>query len=269
MKRLILDLRGGLGNQLFQICGAMNYAEKLDMELIVDDSGIRRHSDKTRRNWSKKYQLEEMFNFQNLVWIHPLTIFTSTRRVSKKLDHPLTEIELNKIKEYKKDIRIRDWFYTKEYSLKRNVKALPPKNLSKKCIREVERVSRNNRIAAIHMRFGDFKATSWGVLPDRWYLDAINRITEQGIEHLEVYTDDIGEASRILSYANKTISLKFPEQKEVFLPHELLWLLSHYEVFISSNSSLSWWASFLEPNGMKQIICTWQESLKMDNWELV
>jgi hypothetical protein len=50
---LELEIRGGLGNQLFQLAGALSQAKRLGVGLVVNETALQRHSDYTRQNWIK------------------------------------------------------------------------------------------------------------------------------------------------------------------------------------------------------------------------
>ena len=64
MQRIELALRGGLGNQLFQVAGGIHYAKKFNSALFVDDSALRKHPDPARQNWIKKIHLNDFFFYR-------------------------------------------------------------------------------------------------------------------------------------------------------------------------------------------------------------
>ena len=116
------------------------------------------------------------------------------------------------------------------------------------------------------MRFGDFIETSWGVIPPEWYSKVFKELERSEIEELHIYSDDIEMAQEMISGIPHSLKINFPEQDETFLPHELFWTLRHYQNFVSSNSTLSWWASFLNLAQNPKIYCKWEDHLFLEPW---
>ena len=120
--------------------------------------------------------------------------------------------------------------------------------------------------AAIHVRLGDFKKTVWGALPNSYYQRAVVALLEGGVQEIDCYSDDIEDAKSIFGNLISEVNMIFPEENTSLNPLELLWVLSSYKYFASSNSSLSWWASYLNRNKDRTIYCPWGENLMMKEW---
>lgn len=129
--------------------------------------------------------------------------------------------------------------------------------------------SANIKAAAIHMRFGDFKKTSWGVLPSDWYRAALLQLSQSGIKEVDCFSDDLNDAKQITQGLNHLIRFRFPEERTPLLPHELLYIMSKYRYFVSSNSTLSWWSCYFNSRHDQIIISPWKDELHLDDWRKV
>ena len=116
------------------------------------------------------------------------------------------------------------------------------------------------------MRLGDFHGTSWGVLPISWYGKIFEELNTLGDFHIHIYSDDIKGANEITQMLSPKFEFSFPERDRKLPPHELLWALRNYNTFVSSNSSLSWWASYLNTTENPRIYSAWSEHLHISPW---
>jgi hypothetical protein len=262
---LQLFIRGGLGNQLFQLSGALFHAKRLSANLIVNETALINHSDFTRKNWVSELDLSNFLENNDIEWVSSKRFNVGFRRrkyqeISEEALLTLTKIPTN--------LSLRGWFQTSYFplNLKLGTNALTPKLLSSEVKCFVEDISKTVNLAGIHMRFGDFAATSWGVLSREWYERAFNELDNLGISHVHIYSDEISVAEKLLLEIPHHFSYSFPESRGDFLPHELLWVMRQYKTFISSNSTLSWWASFLNTNVDPTIFCPWEEHLYLKPW---
>jgi hypothetical protein len=260
-----LKIRGGLGNQLFQLSGALFHAKRFAAHLVVDETALKNHHDFTRQNWVKKLDLSGFASGTEIKW-------RSDHRFKVPYDkyafENIGEDSLLKLERLERNLSFRGWFQNSLFpeNLQITKDALVPIAISTTAEQEVRQISNFDGLAGIHMRFGDFKATTWGILSIDWYNQAIKELDKSGIRHLHVYTDEIATAEKILSYTPHQFSISFPEKKGQFMPDELLWILRQYKTFVSSNSTLAWWASYLNINGNPKIYCPWGDNLFLEPW---
>ena len=66
---LQLSMRGGLGNQLFQLCGAITLARKLQARLEVNETALKRHKDPSRQNWVHHLDLTNLIGDTKINWV--------------------------------------------------------------------------------------------------------------------------------------------------------------------------------------------------------
>ena len=266
--KINLIMRGGLGNQLFQAAAGASLAKKFKVNVFLDDVSLARHQDVTRRSWIRKIEVGKLF-------CEDLLRFRSTRLtelrsrfaldLSKRFAH--SESEINNLSSLTNSIQVYDWFHSSEYlptdALKLKKEMI--KDLRKDFLISVTEISESNH-AAVHIRLGDFKQTPWGVLSKKWYVSAIRQLASAGVTRVDCYSDDIPEAEEIIGELKQDININFPEKKYQLMPHELLWKLSNYKHYVSSNSTLSWWAAYLNQHEDPFIISAWGDHLHQRNW---
>jgi hypothetical protein len=271
MAEILLKLRGGLGNQLFQYSAGVFYARKLDAKLIIDDSSVYKHPDPTRRSWLKKIDCISTFGFSRVKWVQ------NSRRFYLKIQDSyftnriyVNEKFLESTNELLEPTKVFDWFHSKEYveSLRNSISSNSDFRLKlqfKDTTTNVE-LKLPAQKAAMHIRLGDFKGTTWGVLPSDWYLARVRTLLGEGIEEIDCYSDDLVALKEIVGKWNLKCNFRFPEYTDILHPHELLLALTRYPTFISSNSTLSWWGSYFNTNFSSKIYCNWNDSLRLKEW---
>jgi hypothetical protein len=262
---LQLFIRGGLGNQLFQLSGAFFHAKRLSTNLIVNETALISHHDFTRKNWVSKLDLSNFSGNKEIEWVSSHRFNFSLR---KKNYREISEEALITLSSMPTNLSLRGWFQSSYFPLNLKIEknSLTPKSISNDVKNSVDEISKTDDIAGIHMRFGDFAATSWGTLSRNWYQKAFNELDNLEIRHVHIYSDEIDVAKKLLMEIPHRFSLSFPESGGNILPHELLWLMRQYRTFISSNSTLSWWASYLNINENPRIFCPWEEHLYLKPW---
>lgn len=268
---ITFHMRGGLGNQLFQATAAAYFAEKLQGKVTLDDRSIIRHADESRRSWLRQIDINELFGTERIHWKNRvLSKFNLDSSQFSGNKQCLDEIQINNLQEIVHPIHVADWFQNSKYAQEVRPKLVPETCIKvRDKVKEQIRVIENSQnIGAIHIRLGDFRDTPWGVLNDDWYVGALGRMMKiNNITQVDCYSDELEGARRIIETLSKSVDIRFPEENYSLLPHELLWTMSSYNSFVSSNSSLSWWASFLNRHNSPLVLCDWSEHLFMQNWQ--
>ena len=267
--KISVILRGGLGNQLFQASAGQYFARKHGVKAFLEDSVILRHQDPSRRSWIRNFDLDGLFGTNNLRMRNRLYCEIKSRvRFIESSEKPFTQLELENLDEMKRSIRVYDWFHSKKFlpaeKIQLNENLL--RNLNARTKDISQHIATSPKIGAIHIRLGDFKATSWGVLPQAWYLNALRQLHELGVEYLDCYSDDIQEAKLLVEPISSLFHIRFPELESKLNPHELLWILANYKFYVSSNSSLSWWASYFNIHNEPRILSPWRKELHLTSW---
>jgi len=270
---IVLHLRGGLGNQLFQATAAAYLASKFETTVVLDDSNIIRHIEKSRRSWLRKIDLNALYKTDKLIWRNKILSKLNLSAISLKDNQlALDEVDLKGLTEVTEKIHIADWFQNSTYA-----QLLMPKFVSDRGIRlrrsvriQVNKIENTEDLGAIHVRLGDFRETPWGILSEDWYRGALVKMIEvKKLKRIDCYSDEIETARKMLTPLNRQIEIRFPEERYALLPHELLWTMSKYNSFVSSNSSLSWWSSYLNQNNRPLVFCNWGNNLFLKNWHKI
>jgi hypothetical protein len=235
----ILLLRGGLGNQLYQISALSYYSNKLDfIPLIYDfdissvsgsysEVGIDRWFTANNRPFILRGSLKLLFR-----------VFLSINRrwsICQFWTERSLEAAAFKIPNV---FLIRDSFQNCRYPL-----SLPKEFEKHFFIQDFDKhLGSTSNVVAMHIRLTDF-------LPENpfdadYYIDSLSNISKFPVERIDCFSDDINHAKSLVSGILKC-NVEWPEDKEFLSSVEFLEAFSQYDHIIASRSSLCWWASFL------------------------
>lgn len=302
---IILNLKGGLGNQMFQYSFGRNLQETLNTELKFDVKFLNENL-KLQGGDARNYELC-MFNIrENFASNEELMIFknfkkypyTKNKYIRKILtilrhhfgvylmfdnsfvDEALFGNRIIKPSKFSNNLYIEGywaktvyiksiWNYLKEeFSFK--------KPIAKDLIIPLKHISETNSVS-IHVRRGDYitdlKANKiFGVLDVSYYYNAINHL----INRLEiknpvfyVFSDDINWCKKNLNlnkYDHYFVENNFGKRNLEF-DFRLMKSCKHN---IIANSTFSWWAAFLNDNKDKIVIAPriwYAEDKKQINFE--
>lgn len=265
---VILKIKGGLGNQMFQYSRVVSLADCFDIKLDISyyDYFPNRNS----------YLLEEIFNISNQVAseneISSLTHYgdaTLTRLIRKITPKKTLFLErtyeksnnINFIKQYSifgnlyldgywEDFRYLDGY---EDAIK-SIFKFPPISESKNSIL-LSKIN-NTKSVSIHLRRGDKLNSDIHHVPTLdYYLSAINKIKKLiNDDNLSffVFSDDIEWAKNgFLGLEDKFEYVDWNIGDKSFRDMQLMSQCDHN---IISSSTFSWWAAYLNDNMQKVVI---------------
>lgn len=240
--RVVINLSGGLGNQLFQVA-AGSHLKLQNIEVVLDPiendlNGYR----KTRimelskgmgLNLIQRSQISKAFI--RLIGIRKIIHFLILRDAYKELE-PFEILEVNQSNPPK---RVVGYWQNKQM-------ALHVKNyLDEKNDSEIK----TNQLA-IHVRRGDYLNLAHqlhGALHGDYFLAATKSIIEhKKIDKIAIFSDSINQVMEE-SWVGllPDIEIEFSQNSD---PWESLLEMSSFETIICSNSTFSWWAAFLNKN---------------------
>jgi len=267
---LTTNLKGGLGNQMFQYATGRALAEKTGQTLLLDISG---YSDPRAVNSDTPRTFDlGVFNIKAEIATskqirqikYPLGIFSKIlRKINKKIlrryyrdYHPKLLKNLAK----KKNIYLDGFFQSQK-----NFKEIRQKLLEELSLKEsgknsivqefAEKIGNSNSIS-IHIRRGDYandpKTKNYhGLIPLSYYEKAISTIKQKNENPVfYIFTDDISWAKENLKMEYQTIFVSGND----FTPQQEIYLMSKCQHNIIANSSFSWWGAWLNTNPKKIII---------------
>ena len=268
MKKVIVRMRGGLGNQMFIIAFAYSIIQKLnfiDYEIVLDNREYKNYKirkfeildlindDKIRIYDKKKdkdifydisrkcYHVIQKFLPNNM----PILNFLARRGMiySKRS----AELELLP----KKNNRLYIYGYFQDENMVRNVRKLILDKIDKNYLKSKGNLQEKKNIA-ISIRCGqDYIKQKWPMCSDKYYNQAIDEIiNKKYIDenfNILIFSDDIQKAKKMKLYDNAYYI-------ENFSATEQLMLMIQCDDFIISNSSFSWWGAYLGKKNDSMII---------------
>lgn len=271
VQEIILKLQGGLGNQLFQYALARNIQLETGAQLIIDvsdfpyDKAYRSYSlepfniDKDniiidssgkynwkydqRKNWiikaGVKFAPNFLFNFANRFGIY---IWEEIKYRKIDIDSHKRIIMLHGL------WQSEDYFYTNRETIKKELKVITPISVKDKNL--IDRMCLANSVC-IHIRRGDFlkKSNNLCVCSKEYYMNAIKyikKIVDRPMFY--IFSDDIKDVKQSFNFDDENILFIEGNRKD----YEEFRLMCSCTNFIISNSTFSWWASYL--NGSNGVV---------------
>lgn len=228
-------LMGGLGNQMFQIAHAINHAKRLSIDCFFDkNSFLPLQGKKTfeyENNIFKKIKFVDEINV-------PLMRLYEADIIDRNLENLLLNYNVEFFGYFQSNIFFQDYEdYIKEIFS-------PTEDFINEAYTRYNFI--NNNTVSLHIRRGDYLLfPNAHPTIDESYINAALKYCED-YENLLIFTDD-KEWANSLNLRNSFIV----EGQE---DYEDLWLMSLCKDNIISNSSFSWWGSFLNKNPDKKII---------------
>lgn len=286
--KVIVDLAGGLGNQLF--CYSFGYAvsRKTGSELILDtsmqDNGIAREL--------------ELFNFnvncsRRISYLYKTTfldraLFNKVRKkraigvgtqIYKEKEPTIYEPEVFDVGNdtyFKGNWQSEKYFLEyREELLDLFVPVYERNDSVKKLIYEMQK----SNSVAIHIRRGDYVKIGCE-LPMIYYDKAIETIIETSENDnliFYVFSDDVLFSKQYLESIQEKNGIKYcfayPEYQSDNRTLDDLLLMSCCKHMIMANSSYSWWAAWLNKNKNKIVVCPefgmWSGDFYPEEWEKI
>ncbi len=267
--RVILRIRGGLGNQLFAYAAARRLAIKNNAELLIDNvSGFQFDT-----TYQQRYQLDH-FN------------------IGAKLASPQDRlVPFPRVRRY-----LKRWFnqripFERRCYIQQQGNAFDPRLLnikprgdlhlegywqSERYFQDIEDVIRNDldiqsptdtenlRVAkqicscdaiALHVRFFDNpNAVGNNNAADGYYTKALAIMQERRPKaHYFLFSDDIVAARSMIPLSDHQITAVSHNQGDASAYADL-WLMTQCKHFIIANSTFSWWGAWLSSNQNKIVI---------------
>lgn len=288
-----VNIRGNIGNQLFEYACARNLQKKYNKKIVLHIYDL------------KKYHPEYKFNLdgyllnKNVVITDkkiPFYFYTRTffLRIFRKFS-PVIYFNFMKMfgcftwlgntyrkfpdKEYK-DIYIDGYFQSENYFedvRKELLEELIPKEKPNENNKELYEKIKNTESVCITIRRGDYVSNEtykkkFFICDEEYFYTAIKKIKKLIPDcTFFIFSDDVNWAKENLKIEGKVF---FETGEDTVF--EKLRLMSGCKHFILSNSSFSWWAQYLSQNKNKKVIAPsiWytnkeKTDIYQKNWELI
>jgi hypothetical protein len=258
--KVVVRIKGGLGNQLFCYAAARRLALVNHAELAIDDvTGFARDRDYGRqymldrfaipaRKATRSERLEPLERYRRglMKWRSRKKPFAQRTYVEQEgldFDQRLLSLRIKETVFIDGLWQSERYFKDVESTIREDLTIIPPTDT------ENQRIAaeiRRNRAVALHVRWFDPPGSAAGHnLSEDYYQRAI-ALVEQKLDspHFVVFSDD-PEAARS--------RLGVPENRLTLVSHNKgdqqayadLWLMTQCQHFIIANSTFSWWGAWL------------------------
>jgi hypothetical protein len=262
---LIFKLRGGLGNQLFQIAGVAKIAKKLKLVVIFSDADVRLNPRDSKGAAAFLFRIENFFD-------NPKAVYQTGKVLEVIIRiYPRLHKSINCIQEIDGDkgfsdltllINIMQGYLQNRESIS-GISASMLKNVFQNSGIRLEAPE----IIALHIRGKDGLLLKSMKLSYDYYARALQALEANQETEIHVYSDDL-EFARKLCSKIESLHFEFMETDFHLSAREFILKLSSYSKIVSSKSTLCWWAAAFATaiNPSSLIISPWGDELSLDNW---
>jgi hypothetical protein len=263
---IIVELAGGLGNQMFQYAIANTLARKADSEMKIDlsyfenyewhpycldvfkiSAGIANNDDVFRVKRAPNNMIEKMRKY--FLNKQPNNIYAEDSLLFNE-----------KFTKQQKNIYLKGYFQCAKYFIHNRAQILrefqfskTPSETNKSIIEDINKFES----VSLHIRRGNYINIPsvnkvHGVLNINYYSKAVEYLQKKlGTIKIYVFSDDIEWARINLKFNVSTMFVDINDDKTNFEDMRLMSLCKHN---IIANSSFSWWGAWLNQNPRKIVI---------------
>jgi hypothetical protein len=281
---VIVRLKGGLGNQLFQYATGRAIARRRRVRLNIDLSGLDHGTHRT-------YELENFNTSGAVVSVEALEAFKgfAANRVGRFLDdhRPYYRKAFVRESNFTFDPNILqasrrvylEGFWQSENYFK-DIESLLRRELTVRSeltgqnLAMAERIEQSSDSVSLHIRRGDYvsdpvQSEFHGTCALEYYQSAVAKLIGLGIQPtLFVFSDDIPWAEANLHFEQPMTFINHNGAEAAYEDLRLMSLCRHQ---IIANSSFSWWGAWLNPCSKKVVIAPrrWFKAADMDTRDLI
>jgi len=270
MDMVITNLKGGLGNQMFEYAMGLTLSIEKKTEYKLDTSHFDEYfkfSNETRRfleldSFNTTLDIASKQEIEQVKYPYPLLSTILNLANSYLLAHGYIKYPIL-IKKNSKDIYLDGYFQNEIYFKKHSDRVIKDFTLKKsletkdyKSIKE-DILNSKNPSVSIHIRRGDYITNTnankhHGVLDDSYYISAIETLKKKyGTIKEFIFSDDVDWVKKNLQFIdNEAI---YVSKLGLNSAQEMI-LMSKCKNNIIANSSFSWWGAWLNRNKEKTVI---------------
>jgi len=228
---IIVNLNGGLGNQIFQVFNGMSYGKKHGQKIyFMKDKTCKRtvywdniffHLKKKVKNIKLQPYREPFFHYREIPKLENrkfMGYFQSEKYFKNDYELIYQRLGIKEIREK----------YQNDYNFKNS--------------------------CSLHFRLGDYKKEKcYLILTNKYYQNAINQL--KNVDKIYVFFEKKERPTVIKRLSKLKFSGKFILIDEKYQDFEQLLLISLCKNNICANSTFSWWGAYLNSNVNKQVYC--------------
>lgn len=287
VKRVIVKVGDGLGNQLFNYAFGYAVAKRLGASLEIDTSLLDTGKIKNRTYeldgfqvaYVKRYSYKYVFNpkLRNLgldKLIRHSCIGFGVQEYSEKemfvYDDSVFQI--------KKDTYFSGYWQNHRYfdDYREDLQEMiRPSWEPSDSMKKIQEEMRKSYSVALHVRRGDYVTERWN-LSMNFYDKALQTIRDQVVGNIKVFvfTDDADFAKDYFKDCTlPEMDFIFPEYESSYPAMDDLTLMREVNCNIIANSTFSWWAAYLNNRENHRVICPdydmWTGEFYPDDWHKI
>jgi hypothetical protein len=275
---LILSLRGGLGNQMFQLAIGEMIREDYHLDVRYSRFFCRREPNPQSTDSALKNLNIEKIPYINNIMDNIISVSYKALYAWVKSDHIYVSSEvykyvpLSELKSYK---YVDSFFQNYKYFNIRRENLIDKLRVKSTYTPDVDNISMLNHIlksesVCVHIRRGDYVSGKWAntllLCNEEYYIQAMIEINKRVKNPVFFLFSNSSEDICWIKENYKLpcqvvyVDLENPDYKE-------LYLMYHCKHFILSNSSFSWWAQYLSYNADKIVIAPSKWTNSGENYE--
>ncbi|SDQ80404.1 alpha-1,2-fucosyltransferase [Pseudovibrio sp. Tun.PSC04-5.I4] len=281
---LIMRVRGGIGNQLFQYAQGRKISEEVGLKLRFDRSEYDKHTNRsyTLNLFKTKGLTATEAELGMVLW--PAQTFGPTVKLCRKI-YPFYHRRYRREDELVQgtdapSIRQSAYLdgYWQKWEIPFSILETLREEITLKKQMVLERLKLLQRInsgpsAALHVRYGDYSLThnlqNFGLCSAGYYKGAMDFLRDNvpGVTFY-VFSDSPERAREVVPRADNVVFVD-PMQDEK--DYEDLMVMASCDHIVTANSTFSWWAAFLNRNEEKHVIAPlkWFNNPRLDDSSLV
>ncbi len=261
---IVLRLRGGLGNQLFQFAAAKSLAEHHGVELKLDLYYYTRH--KYRRFELDKFniplQIATRKEVHEFTGSNPVLRYLNKRENYLKCPSVFAQPHYHFYQDFFKlpqPLYLSGYFQSENYFALLRDRLLTwyvPRNPLDGVNLKIMEAMKASESVCIHVRKGDYTSSQYssffGSLDKSYYESAIQNIQDSVSDPTYfIFSDDVAWCKSNLNFPASSVYVDHNSGESAYKD---LILMSHGRHNIIANSSFSWWGAWLNNNPGKTVI---------------
>ena len=282
MLKVIVRIKGGLGNQLFCYAVARRLALVNDAELIIDDvTGFIRDYQFSRRYMLGSFNISvrkatpaerlepfERYRRSAIRWLSRKKPFLERcylERESMDFDDRLLTMKVKKTLYLDGVWQSEKYFKDVEDVIRKDLRITHPINEQNQSIaREIH----NSQAVAIHMRWFDISnKTTMRNASEDYYQQAITLLNNKIESPRYFLFSDAPESVRAkLTSLGSRVTLVSRDRDGDENAYADLWLMTQCQHFIIANSTFGWWGAWLGGGAKKVVICPGDRKYGIGSW---
>ena len=245
---IIININGGLGNQIFQIGTALGYCEKYNKNLILSKNHIIKN---THQTFDKTIKVINTL-FPDIKIVDNLDtgnyFLFSEKTEDAFMYKPITSVDISNLN----NILLKGYFINQKYLSKIFKCFISPTNCMTKY---KDKLDNFNNTYFIHIRLGDYVNNNlYNIKLNEYYTYCINKIKEQNNNaRFIICTNEYGNNLDIYTN-NFPKDIDYTIQDKIDDELDTLYIMSSCKGGICTNSSLSFIGSYLQKNKDKNYI---------------